>query len=132
MLLLKLRPALGIRTVLFASILLVLLASTPYARAQSAYVRVSQVGYETGKTPHRAYLMSTAAESGAKFHVINSEGASVYSGSVGALLGNWSHSKKVTYDVYALDFNVPGGDLYTISVTGPVAAASPSFAVDCP
>src|SRR5271155_3287574 len=132
MLLLSLRPALRIRIVLVASVLLVLLASMPYARAQSSYVRVSQVGYETGKTPFRAYLMATAAESGAKFHVINSEGANVYSGSVGALLGTWSHSKTVTYDVYALDFNVPDGELYSISVTGPVAAASPSFAVDCP
>jgi endoglucanase len=48
------------------------------------------------------------------------------------LLGTWSHSQKVTYDVYALDFTVPGGDLYTISVSGPVAATSPRFAVDSP
>jgi endoglucanase len=112
--------------------LLALFAFAPLARAQSAYVRVSQVGYETGETPFRAYLMSSAAETGAIFQVFNSKGASAYSGKVGAFLGTWSHSKKETYDVYALDFSVSGGDLYTISVSGPVAASSSHFAVDCP
>ena len=119
------------RLVSVASILLALFACAPPARAQSAFVRVSQVGYEAGETPFRAYLMSTAAASGASFKVVNSKGAIAYLGHVGALLGAWSHSQKVTYDVYALDFTVPGGDLYTISVSGPVAA-SPRFAVDCP
>ncbi len=105
---------------------------TQPAQAQSAFVRVSQVGYETGETPFRAYLMSTAAESGASFTVVNSKGATVYSGSVNTLLGRWSHSPTLTYDVYALDFDVPGGDLYKISVSGPVASVSPHFAVDSP
>ena len=112
--------------------LLALLAFAACAQAQSAYVRVSQVGYEAGAGPYRAYLMSTAAESGATFAVSDSKGAVVYSAKVGALLGTWSHSKSVTYDVYALDFSVQGGELYTISVAGPVTAASPTFAVDCP
>ena len=102
------------------------------ARAQSAFVRVSQVGYEEGESPFRAYLMSTSAENGTKFRVIDANGSTDYSGQVGALLGTWSHSKTVTYNVYALDFSVPGGDVYTISVSGPEATASPSFAVDCP
>ncbi len=114
------------------SLLLALLASTRPAAAQSAYVRVSQAGYEAGRTPFRAYLMSTAAETEASFTVVNAKGATAYSGHVGALLGTWSHSQKVGYDVYALDFTVPGGELYTISVSGPVAAASPRFAVDGP
>src|SRR5271154_481495 len=110
----------------------VLLAFARQAQAQSAYVRVSQVGYESGKNPFRAYLMSTAAENGASFKVVDSNGATAYSGVVGALLGTWSNSKTVSYDVYALDFEVRGGDLYTILVSGPVAAASPKVAVDCP
>jgi endoglucanase len=126
------RLAIRLQLVSFASIMLALLACTAPAGAQSAYVRVSQAGYETGETPFRAYLMSEAAESGATFKVVNSKGAIVFSGDIGALLGTWSHSKKVTYDVYALDFTVPGVDLYTISVSGPVAATSPRFAVDCP
>jgi endoglucanase len=100
--------------------------------ASSAYVRVSQVGYEAANAPFQAYLMSPASESGATFSVINSEGATVYSGAIGALLGTWSNSKKLTYDVYGLSFTVPGGDVYTISVTGPVAATSPKFAVNTP
>ena len=115
-----------------ANILLALFAFAPLALAQSAYVRVSQAGYETGETPFRAYLMSSAVETGATFKVLNSKGTAAYSGKVGALLGTWSHSKTETFDVYALDFSVPGGDLYTISVSGPVAASSPRFAVDCP
>jgi endoglucanase len=112
--------------------LLALLACSPFARAQSAYVRVSQVGYEAAETPFRAYLMSSVAESGATFTVVNSKGTAAYSGNVSALLGTWSHSKKESFDVYALDFIVPGGELYTISVAGPVSATSPRFAVDCP
>ena len=101
-------------------------------QAQSAYVRLSQVGYETGKAPFRAYLMSTATENGAVFKVKNKQGVTVDSGSVGSLLGTWSHSATAAYYVYAIDFNVPGGDLYSISVSGPVTAASPIFAVDAP
>jgi len=109
-----------------------LLAWTRPALAQSAYVRVSQVGYETGETPFRAYLMSAAAGNGASFTVVNSQGAIVYSGQAGAFLGTWSHSPELTYNVYALDFGVPGGDFYTISVSGPVTAVSPRFVVGEP
>ena len=112
------------------ALVLLLFACTRLVWAQSAYVRVNQVGYEVSETPFRAYLMSRAAVSGARFTVINSNGVTAFSGHAGALLGTWSHSKTETYYVYALDFNVPGGDLYTIFVSGPVAAVSPRFAVD--
>jgi endoglucanase len=115
-----------------AGVVLAFFALSTRAEAQSAYVRVSQVGYETGQSPFRAYLMSTAAETGATFKVLNAKGAATYSGKVGALLGTWSHSKKETFSVYALDFSVPADGLYSISVSGPVAASSPQFAVDCP
>jgi endoglucanase len=98
--------------------------------AQSAYLRVNQIGYEAGSPPFRAYLMSTVPESGATFTVTNSRGHLVYSAAVGAPLGTWSHSKTLTYDVYAIDFSAPGGDTYTISVSGPLAATSPNFPVD--
>jgi endoglucanase len=110
-------------------LVVVLLALISVAQAQSAYVRVSQAGYEAGRAPFRAYLMTTAAQSGARFRVINSKGALAYSGSAGALLGTWSHSKAVTYYVYGLDFTVASGDLYTISTSEP-SATSPRFAVD--
>ncbi len=100
--------------------------------SNSAYVRVSQIGYESGKSPFRAYLMATTQESGAVFHVLDKDGKSVYSKAVGALLGTWSDSANLQYQVYALDFSVPEHGAYSISVKGPVPAQSPSFAVDCP
>jgi endoglucanase len=114
-----------------ACFLLALLAYATSARAQTSFVRVNQVGYEAGATPFRAYLMSTETVNRAGFKVVNSKGVTSYSGPVGTLLGKWGHSKKVTYNVYALDFNVPGGDLYAISVSG-VKEDSPRFAVDEP
>ncbi len=115
-----------------ATTAILLLTSALAVAAPSAYVRVSQVGYEAANPPFQAYLMSTASESGATFSVINSEGVAIYSGAIGALLGHWSNSKELTYDVYSLNFTVPGGDIYTISVNGPVAATSPKFAVNTP
>ena len=44
----------------------------------------------------------------------------------------WANSKKLTYQVYALDFTVPAGRSYSISVSGPISAQSPVFAVDLP
>jgi endoglucanase len=95
--------------------------------AASAFVRVNQVGYPSGAAK-RAYLMSTAAEPGATFSVTNQAGATVLSAPIGANLGKWSNSFP---NVYALDFGVvttPG--TYTISVSGPIAASSPTFQID--
>ena len=130
MLLASSRLSTRFRLVPAAGILLALLVCTRPAAAQSAYVRVNQVGYEASKTPFHAYLMSTSPVSGVQFKVVNSKGVTAFSGHAGALLGTWSHSKTVAYDVYALDFNVSGGDLYTITVSGTVAPVSPRFAVD--
>jgi len=115
-----------------AGVLVFTLSPGADAASSSAYIRVSQVGYETANAPFQAYLMSTASESGATFSVINSEGTAVVpSTAIGALINTWSN-KQVTYDVYSLSFSVPGGDIYYISVSGPVAATSPRFAVDTP
>jgi endoglucanase len=118
------------RPVLIALVFVALLAYAPRVLAEPAYVRVSQAGYETGHAPFRAYLMTQSAVTDATFQVVDSKGVKADSGHVGALLGTWGHSKTVTYNVYALNFNVPGGDLYTIKVSGPVATTSPAFAVD--
>ncbi len=118
------------KTFSFASVFLLGLAQA--AAGQSAYVRVSQVGYEAGSPPFRAYLMSSAAETGATFKVLNSAGQTVFSGPIGAFLGLWSNSPSLAYAVHALDFTVPTGDGYTISVTGPAAAVSPAFPVADP
>ena len=126
----RLLPAVLLRVTLC---FLALIVCSPIVwAANSAYVRVSQVGYEAGQTPFRAYLMSTTPETTASYTLTNSEGKVVRTGTVGALLGTWSNSATLTYDVYAIDFTAPGGDTYTIAVTGTVAAASPQFAVDTP
>ena len=98
------------------------------AQAQSAFVRVNQVGYVAGGSK-RAYLMSSSAESGATFVIKNASGSTVFGPTaIGANLGSWSNSYP---DVYALDFDsfVSAGS-YTITVSGPIAASSPSFKVD--
>jgi endoglucanase len=115
----------------FPLALLVLIA-VPTLRAEKAeFIRVNQVGYETGQNPYRAYVMSTTPETAATYKVINSKGAVADSGKVGALLGTWS-GKNHSYSVYAIDFKVPGGDIYTIHVKGIATAKSPQFAVDTP
>ncbi len=111
---------------------LILRAALQPCQAQSAYVRVSQAGYETGKGPFRAYLISTVAENGGTFKITNANGATAASGAIGSMLGKWSHSATAAYFVYAIDFTVPGGDLYRISVSATERAVSPLFAVDSP
>jgi endoglucanase len=110
----------------FCVAVLVISSGLPLA-AQTAFVRVNQVGYVGGGSK-RAYLMSSGAESGATFSVRNSSGASVLTAPIGANLGLWSRSYP---NVYALDFsNVTPSGTYTITVSGPIAASSPSFRID--
>ena len=98
------------------------------ALAQSALVRVNQVGYVSGAAK-RAYLMASGAETGATFVIKNSSGSTVFGPSaIGANLGSWSTAYP---DIYAVDFDsfvTPG--TYTISVSGSIAASSPTFKID--
>jgi endoglucanase len=105
--------------VLFLLVFNLLLVSS--AGATGAYVRVSQVGYETG-LPMRAYLMSSSAATGVDYVIKNASGSKVASGSVGAKLGTWG-----VYTVYPIDFQLATPDRYTIATSGLVSATSPSF-----
>ncbi|HEX6776617.1 MAG TPA: glycoside hydrolase family 9 protein, partial [Ktedonobacterales bacterium] len=99
------------------------------ARAASgtAFVRVNQVGYATTASK-RAYLMASAAETGAAFSVKNASRVTIYSAPIGANLGSWSTAYP---DVYALDFgSVTTPGIYTIVTSGPITGSSPSFAID--
>ena len=110
----------------WCNILTTMLCFVSVAQAASAYVRVNQVGYVSGGSK-RAYLMSTAAETGATFSVKNSSGTVVFSAAVGTSMGAWGTFP----DVYALDFDsVTKAGTYKIVVTAPVAATSPSFKID--
>jgi endoglucanase len=123
--------AAGAALALFAAVALAaggLHAATARAApaANSAFVRVNQVGYPLAGSK-RAYLMASAPETGATFSVTNSTGTTVFSAPIGATLGSWGNTFT---SVYALDFDsVATADSYTIAVTGPVPATSPSFRI---
>ena len=105
---------------------IVMLALLTTAQAQSAFIRVNQVGYVSGSSK-RAYLMAAGSEAGATFLLKNSSGVTVYSAPVGSTLGVWG----TFTNVYPIDFDsvsTPG--TYTLSVTSPIAASSPQFKID--
>jgi endoglucanase len=104
--------------------LLLLLHSASCSSDKSAQVRVNQLGYESG-LPMRAYLMAIGSESGAKFAVKNSDGATLYSADIGSGLGTWG-----AYTLYTLDFTLSTAGTYTVTVMGPMPATSPGFRVE--
>jgi endoglucanase len=110
----------------FAVFVLLILFMPAAGSKDTAFVRVNQLGYETGATD-RAYLMATGSESGAVFHVIDSAGTAVVSGSVGNKLGTWGN-----FNVYALDFRLSVAGIYTIDVDGPFRGLSPAFRIGSP
>ena len=109
-----------------AALSILLLLGASISRAESAAVRVNQLGYELG-SESRAYLIASGSESGAVFHVIDSEGMTSFSGGIGANLGTWG-----TFTVYALDFKISEARTYTIDVDGPFPATSLAFPVAVP
>ena len=117
---------LPISSMTFAVLLATLLCATPPAHAVTAYVRVNQLGYEAS-TSMRAYLMTSSVVSGVNFAVVNSGGQTVVSGPVGAKLGAFG-----VYSVYPIDFMLATLGTYTVKVSGPVTAISPSFHADSP
>ena len=123
------RPASALRSKkLLLSFLLFTMAISGQVLAQSAFVRVNQVGYVVGASK-RAYLMASGAETGATFSIKNSGGSTVFGpASIGANLGTWSNRYP---DVYALDFDsFTQAGTYFISVSGPITASSPNFRID--
>jgi endoglucanase len=117
----------GAIVVIGAVVAATLAAAPARAAAATAFVRVNQVGYAADSQAKRAYLMASATETGAIFSVKNASGVTVLSAPIGADLGKWSQSYP---HVYALDFSqVTTAGTYTITVAGPVAATSPSFAI---
>src|SRR5271156_60235 len=89
---------------LIAATCLAVLLCALSLQAESTYIRVNQAGYEAASAPFRAYVMSKDAITGATFAVINSQGVTADSGKLSAPQGLWSHSKTVTFNVYALAY----------------------------
>ncbi|HEY0484039.1 MAG TPA: glycoside hydrolase family 9 protein [Kofleriaceae bacterium] len=119
--------------VLLLGIVLLAAASQPAAARNShaptsgasAFVRVNQVGYPA-TARKQAFVMASAAETGATFTLWNGSTASL-TGSLGSSVGSWSTAYP---DVYAIDFSaVATAGSYHITVSGPVAASSPTFAI---
>ena len=101
--------------------------AAPAIRAQ---VRVDQVGYATTASK-RAYLMSSTAQPGAMFRVVDARGDVAYASAVGADQGSWS----TAYDhVYALDFDGlhREGSFHVVVIDGPMQVRSPVFRIDNP
>ena len=94
----------------------------------SAYVRVDELGYPAAG-PKRAYVLSSAPESGRWALRSVPQGTTVFEATIGPRVhGSWS--RRFPY-VYALDFDsVRDSGTYTIVLEGAAAAsASPSFAI---
>jgi endoglucanase len=114
---------------MFAGLSAVLTCLTPgcsraTAPVVTAYIRLNQVGHESG--PVRVYLMTGTAQTGSTFAVKNSSGATVFSGAVGNSAATWGN-----YKVYPMDFTVSTAGNYTLSVSGPHPASS-TLTVDRP
>jgi endoglucanase len=94
--------------------------------APRAYIRVDQVGYRA-EAPKRAYVLSTKAEAGATFTVLNQSSAVVFTGTVGPASGRWSGRAGEAYPVDFDALTTPG--TYTIALAGKTPASSPPFTV---
>jgi endoglucanase len=104
--------------------MIILATPAAWSAEQNSYVRVNQIGYETGQ-PARAYLMTRGPASGASFSIVNEKAASTAPVPVGAMLGAWGK-----FSVYALDFTVAASGTYSITVSGSLFAKSPDFRID--
>ena len=97
-----------------------LLLTANGARAERAFVRVNQLGYET-EADSRAYLMAPGSASGGVFQVLNSKGLAFFSSASGANLGAWG-----AFSIYALDFSLSDVGTFRIDVDGRTLQALPT------
>ncbi len=100
------------------------------ATAPQAFVRVNLVGYAKAAATKEAFVLSSIAETGGTFALVDGGGHTVLSGSLGSNRGSWN----ATYPfVYGLDIgSVTKAGTYTIHVSGPAVAVSPAFRIAKP
>jgi endoglucanase len=103
--------------------LLVLAAGLADSTHAATYVRINQVGYESGEAA-RAYVMTTSPLVDETYAVRDAAGAVVACGHVGSSSGKWGR-----YVVHPLDFTVYGSGTYTVEVSGSASAASAPFRI---
>ena len=116
------RPVLMLAALTIVLAFLINGCSRPAVPGNTAYIRLNQVGYESG--PVHAYLMTETAQTTSTFTVKKSNGETVFSGAVGGPGATWGK-----YKVYSMDFAVSTAGNYTLSVSGSHPASS-SFRVD--
>jgi endoglucanase len=100
----------------------------PATTAPAAEVRVDSVGF-LPRDVKRAYLMTDHAVSGVSYTVLDSHGATAWSGTVsGTSRGHWSAAYP---DVYQLEFSgLHKAGSYQVTVSGPVTATSQPFSIE--
>jgi endoglucanase len=102
-------------------------AASSASAAVAGLVRVDQVGY-LPTDAKLAYLMTPGAVHGATFAVLDSSGAKVLTGSVGATSrGAWNASYKDVYPISFGGLTKPG--TYHITVSGGATGSSPKFTI---
>jgi endoglucanase len=127
------RPSITRRLSILVCIDGLLIATSPIASAAptpppaSAFVRINQVGYPAAG-PKQAFLMSSVAETGATFSVVDvATNAVVFTHAVPTSVGSWSQTFSF---VSPLDFaSVTAAGRYRIDVTGPASSTSPRFRI---
>jgi endoglucanase len=108
---------------LFSLILLTVPVSS--ANEARAYVRLNQIGYETGHSA-RAYLMLKGSPASTlNISIVNEQGTVVSSVQLGPSSGSWAG-----FAVYPLDFTLTTPGTYSITTSGSVSAKSDNFRVD--
>ena len=113
-----------ITATLVATIAIVAHTTPAHAAAGTAFVRVNQLGYSS--PTKRAYLMSSAAETGATFAVKNSGGTTVYTRR-DRREPRFVEFRATRTSTRSTSTRVTAAGTYTIAVTGPIAATSPSL-----
>ncbi|MFJ1793187.1 glycoside hydrolase family 9 protein [Kitasatospora griseola] len=106
------------------------LGAGPAQAAATGLIRVDQAGFLPGETK-QAYLMTSGAVSSASWSVVDSTGATVRTGTVGATsLGSWNAAYPAVYPITLAGLTAPG--TYRLVVAGGVSATSPTFKVADP
>ncbi|MDR7277375.1 glycoside hydrolase family 9 protein [Catenuloplanes atrovinosus] len=122
------RPPVRTATALAAALLLaaggLTVTPSPAAAAVTSYIRLNQVGYQTGQ-PKIAYLMGTAAQAGATFRVVDANGTTVRTGTAGASRGGWNSAYTGVSEIDFSAVTTPGR--YTIQISG--VTTSPEFEI---
>lgn len=113
-------------TITLAAVITALTVVSPASAAPAGEIRVDQVGYAIGEAKH-AYLMARTAATGSRFAVVDSHGATVLSGRVGASTGGWNDRFGAVHDLDFSTLERPGS--YRITVSGAVRAGSPTFRI---